>query len=176
MSQVSSLNVLPLVSRVRRPAWPWVENREWGEPEIRRKSTTEYHIVPCLKNLPRIRKLGSPLLLRRELPPARGGEPMEFPSRRPAGGRETRLSAKPSRLVAIALDRAVGMMVKRTPWAVDKLAALAEGAESESVRLRALRTIFLDMMAVSKFSGIEIRMTEIERYIREQTGNAGHPG
>ena len=31
-------------------------------------------------------------------------------------------------------------------------------------------------MAVSKFSGLEYRMTEIEGYIRERTGNSGHAG
>ena len=37
------------------------------------------------------------------------------------------------------LDRAVGMMVKRVPWAVARIIKLADNAESESVRLRALR-------------------------------------
>ena len=34
-SQVSSLISLPLVSRVRRPAWPRAENRESGERKTR---------------------------------------------------------------------------------------------------------------------------------------------
>ena len=39
---------------------------------------------------------------------------------------------------------------------------LAEGAESESVKLRALRSIFSDVVAVSKFPDLKYRMAEIE--------------
>jgi phage terminase small subunit len=60
------------------------------------------------------------------------------------------------------LDRAVGMMVKRVPWTVPKLFELAAGAESESVRLQAIKTIYKEMITVSKYSGLEERMTEIE--------------
>jgi hypothetical protein len=75
-----------------------------------------------------------------------------------------------------ALDRVVGMMVKRATKSVVGIAALADEAESESVRLRAHQSNLTQLMAVSKFSGLEYRMTEIEGYIRERTGNAGHAG
>jgi hypothetical protein len=39
---------------------------------------------------------------------------------------------------------------------------LAKGAESESVKLRALRSIFSDVVAVSKSTDLKYRMAEIE--------------
>jgi hypothetical protein len=74
------------------------------------------------------------------------------------------------------LDRAVGMMVQRGPWAVNKVIGLATGAESESVRLRALKTLFSDMMAVSRYAGLEDRMTQIEERLDERAGDSGQAG
>jgi hypothetical protein len=39
---------------------------------------------------------------------------------------------------------------------------LAKGAESESVKLAALRSLFSDVVAVSKFSVLKHRMAKIE--------------
>ncbi len=61
-----------------------------------------------------------------------------------------------------AIDRAVGLMVDSTAWVVGRIRMLGEEAESESVQLKALRSILSDMVAVSKFSGLEGRMNEIE--------------
>ena len=60
------------------------------------------------------------------------------------------------------IDEAIGRMAKRTTWAVDGIAALAERAESESVRLRAFRAIFSDMIATSNYTGIEGRIADLE--------------
>ena len=49
---------------------------------------------------------------------------------------------------------------------------LGENAESESVKLSALRAVLSDMMAVSKFAGLEDRVTEIEEQLHARTGNA----
>jgi len=43
------------------------------------------------------------------------------------------------------LDRAIGHMNRRAIWASDRIAELAKSAESESVQLRALRSIFSDV-------------------------------
>jgi hypothetical protein len=75
-----------------------------------------------------------------------------------------------------SIDRAVGRMAGRANWAVKGITTLAAGAESESVRLRALRAMLSDMMAVAKFSGLEQRMTQIEVQLNERVGNAGRPG
>ena len=53
---------------------------------------------------------------------------------------------------------------------------LAKGAESESVRLSALRALLKDMMAVSQYTGLEERLTEVEGLIREQSANADRQG
>jgi hypothetical protein len=74
------------------------------------------------------------------------------------------------------VDRAVGQMAKRACRAVAGIGALADGAESESVRLRALRAILSDMMAFSRFGVLEERMTEIEEQLNERAGDTGHAG
>src|SRR5262245_59850441 len=42
------------------------------------------------------------------------------------------------------LDRAIGMMVKRAPWTVGQISVLARDGDTDSVRLRALKTILSD--------------------------------
>jgi hypothetical protein len=61
-----------------------------------------------------------------------------------------------------ALDQTIGRMTALSTKVADGIARLAEGADSESVQLRAWRAILADQMAVSKFSDLEYRMTEIE--------------
>jgi hypothetical protein len=61
-----------------------------------------------------------------------------------------------------SIDQAIGRMTKQTTRATDVIVAIANHAKSDSVRLRAARAIFSDMMAVSRYSGLEERMTEIE--------------
>src|SRR6476619_1302435 len=67
-----------------------------------------------------------------------------------------------------AIDRAVGVLAGRAGWAATGICKIAGGAESESVRLRAFRAVLSDMMAVSKYSGLEERMNELEEHVRRQ--------
>ena len=67
-------------------------------------------------------------------------------------------------------------MAKRVNWAVDGIIKLAENAESESVRLAALRAVFSNMMAVSEFAGLEHRMAQIEEQLHDGTGNTDSHG
>jgi hypothetical protein len=62
------------------------------------------------------------------------------------------------------LDRAVGRMSKRVPWAIEQIAKLAKTANSESVKLAALRSILSDMLAVSDFTGLEARIAKLEEH------------
>jgi hypothetical protein len=75
-----------------------------------------------------------------------------------------------------AMDRAIGRLARRVTWATDGIAKLAQGAESESVRLTALRAILSDMMAVSQFAGLEQRITEIEEQLHEPNTSTGCAG
>jgi hypothetical protein len=68
------------------------------------------------------------------------------------------------------LNRAIGRMVSLAKKAADGITELAEGAESESLRLRAWRAILADQMAISKFSELEHRMAEIEEQLGARTG------
>ena len=61
-----------------------------------------------------------------------------------------------------ALNQAIGRLTGIATNAVDGIANLVKGADSESVQLRAWRGVLADLMSVSKFSVLEYRMTEIE--------------
>ena len=68
-------------------------------------------------------------------------------------------------------------MTRRFPTTVDKLAELADTTTSDSVKLRALRGEFADMMSVSRYSDLEVRMTEIEETLEvRRTGQLEGPG
>jgi len=71
-----------------------------------------------------------------------------------------------------ALEEATGRLAKRTTWAVDGIVELGGNAGSESVRLSALRAVMSDFIAVSKFAGLEQRVTELEQQFQQRTGNA----
>jgi hypothetical protein len=73
------------------------------------------------------------------------------------------------------VDRAVGIMTKRATWAAREITRLGEHAESESVKLRALQAVLSDMMKVSEFGGLELRMNEIEEQLRERAAHPGSP-
>ncbi len=77
-----------------------------------------------------------------------------------------------------ALDRAIGKMTSRATWAAEQICELGKSANSESVKLSALRAILSDMMTVSQFASLEDRVTEVEEQIREreQAGNADRKG
>jgi hypothetical protein len=66
------------------------------------------------------------------------------------------------------IDLAVGRMTRHTTRAAEGIVRLAEGAESESVRLRAYRAIFSDMISVSDYSGLEARLTDMEQRLDER--------
>jgi hypothetical protein len=59
----------------------------------------------------------------------------------------------------------------RIRLAVDGITNLAQEADSESVQLRAWRAVLADQMAVSRFSDLEYRMTEIEEHLSGRTGH-----
>jgi hypothetical protein len=70
------------------------------------------------------------------------------------------------------VNQAIGRLTGMTTMAVDRIANLAQEADSESVQLRACRGILTDMISVSKFSDLEYRMTEIE----EELDRRGYTG
>ncbi len=61
-----------------------------------------------------------------------------------------------------ALDEAIGRLARRATWAVDGIVELGESADSESVRLSALRAVMSDFITVSNFAGLELRVAELE--------------
>jgi len=72
-----------------------------------------------------------------------------------------------------AVDRAVGQMAMHSTWAADRIVKLGESAESESVRLSALRAILSDMMKVSQFTTLEERLAQVEEQLDERERNGG---
>jgi len=68
------------------------------------------------------------------------------------------------------LDRAIGRMNRRIPWACDRIAELAKTAESESLRFKALRAMVANVMSVGKFSNLDSRVTQLEEDYGAQPG------
>ncbi len=77
-----------------------------------------------------------------------------------------------------ALDRAIGRMARRATWAAGQIAKLGRDARSESVRLAALRAALSDMITVTRFAGLEVRVTELEeeRRLSARADNTRHTG
>ena len=75
-----------------------------------------------------------------------------------------------------ALNQAIGRLTGMAMNAVDGIATSRQGADSESVQLRAWRGVLADLMSVSKFSDLEYRMTEIEEQLSDRTGHTDHAG
>jgi hypothetical protein len=69
------------------------------------------------------------------------------------------------------LNQAVGRMVRRSTKAVSGIERLAQGAESESVRLSAWRALLADQMTLAKFSSLEHRMKELENMQNRTQGS-----
>jgi hypothetical protein len=72
-----------------------------------------------------------------------------------------------------ARNCALGRMASRAYRASCEVAALAECAESESLRLRALRSIFSGANATSKFAVLKRRMSAIKQGLRKRFATAG---
>ena len=68
-----------------------------------------------------------------------------------------------------ALDEAIGRMAKHASKAVEGIVNLAQHANSESVRLSALRAVMSDFVAVSNFAGLEARVGELEAQLLGRT-------
>jgi hypothetical protein len=74
-----------------------------------------------------------------------------------------------------ALDRAVGVMSRHATWAARQIAKLGKDAVNESVKLAALRALFSDNMSISRFGGLEDRMTLLEEKFGDRPGNTTRP-
>jgi hypothetical protein len=74
-----------------------------------------------------------------------------------------------------AVDRAVGVMARRATWAARQIAQLGKDAESESVKLAALRANFSDMIAASNFGVLEDRVAELEEQFGDRMGHTSRP-
>ena len=87
-----------------------------------------------------------------------------------AAGRSGR--NKVERICRRALDRAVGVLSRHVTWAALGIVKLAGNAESEAVKLSALRAIYSEMIAASRFGDLDDRVTELEEWASEDAGNA----
>jgi hypothetical protein len=72
-----------------------------------------------------------------------------------------------------AVDRTVGQMTHSLEWVREAIFKLAKSASSESVQLAALRSVTADLLTVSKFGGLQDRVTQIEEMLNARTGDAG---
>jgi phosphopantetheinyl transferase (holo-ACP synthase) len=71
-----------------------------------------------------------------------------------------------------AIDQSVGRLTDKLASAADAIVNLSETARSESVRLSAIKAMFASVVAMSKFTGLEDRITELEEQYHARTGSA----
>ena len=67
-----------------------------------------------------------------------------------------------------AVDRAIGVMANRYAWAANGIVNLAKTSGSDSVKLKAFRSVMTDMIAVSRFSGWDNRLADLEEKVGAQ--------
>jgi hypothetical protein len=133
--------------------------------------------MPCPENSPRSQKTQLALAIAQGTPITTWAAKNDVPRRTAfEWARGRKLRAEVERIRRRALDRAIGRMARRVTWATEGIAKLAKGAASESVKLAALRAISSDMIAASKFGGLEDRITEIEAKLDDHTGSTRCPG
>ncbi len=72
-----------------------------------------------------------------------------------------------------AIDQSVGRLTAKLASAADAIVNLSETARSESVRLSASKAMFANVVAMSKYTGLEERITELEEQFHARTGSAG---
>ena len=91
-----------------------------------------------------------------------------IPVGRPARGQVHSRVSPPARR-----NRALGRMATRDYWESYRIAKLARVAESEPVKLEALRSILSDAVAVSDLSHLKRRVAAIKEELHEQPDSAG---
>jgi hypothetical protein len=70
---------------------------------------------------------------------------------------------------------ALSQMTARATWACDETAKLARVAESESMRLRALRAIVCDLVAISKIANRERRVARVQEGVSDRLNEVDVP-
>jgi hypothetical protein len=71
-----------------------------------------------------------------------------------------------------AVDQSIAVMSGQVTWAAQAIGDLGKNAASDSVKLGALKAVFANLVAVSKFAGFEDRLTELEDQFHARTGSA----
>jgi len=72
-----------------------------------------------------------------------------------------------------AIDQSLGRLTDKLAAATDAIVNLSETAQSESVRLAAIKAMFAHVVAISKFTSLVDRVTALEEQARARTGSAG---
>jgi hypothetical protein len=75
-----------------------------------------------------------------------------------------------------AVDQSLAVMSGQVTWAAEAIGDLCKNAASESVKLGALKAVFTNLVAISKFAGFEERIAGIEEKLDAYTRNTALPG
>ncbi len=86
--------------------------------------------------------------------------------------REPKVRAAIEKCRRQTLDRAVGRLTHGVTSVTKGILELSQSASSESVKLAAMRAVLSDMMAVSKFGGLEDRVTQVEEKVNARIGHS----
>jgi Homeodomain-like domain len=71
-----------------------------------------------------------------------------------------------------AVDQSLAVMSGQLTWAAEAIGDLGKNAASDSVKLGALKAVFANLIAVSKFAGFETRLAALEERFHGRTGSA----
>ena len=66
------------------------------------------------------------------------------------------------------LDRAVGQMTKHSGGAVETIRRISRAGDSDTVQLKAARALISDMISLSKYTGLEERLSEVEESLDQK--------
>jgi predicted site-specific integrase-resolvase len=72
-----------------------------------------------------------------------------------------------------AIDQSLGRLTDKLASATDAIVNLSQTAQSESVRLAAIKAMFANVVAISNFTSLVDRVTALEEQARARTGSAG---
>jgi hypothetical protein len=156
---------------------PRAENRERGNREARWRLAIAHQAVASLEDSSRRRKGLLALAIAQGISIAVWAKHNNVPERTAyRWAREPKVRAKVASYRRHVVDEALGLMSSHVTKAASGIAALAENAVSESVKLAALRAVFSNMMAVAEFSSLDERMTLIEERLDERDRDTRRSG
>jgi hypothetical protein len=162
------VHFLALRGRAGQPG-PRAENRERGERETRWFLATACHFFAMSEERRQVRKAGLAFALAQGSSLAAWRRGHNVPPRTAyRWSSDPKVTAAVHRIRRAFLEQAAGMLGKNATAAASGMIKLGQDAKSETVKLRAFRALFSDVITLTEFAVLEGRVAEVEEQIRER--------